>query len=410
MKIKLKIQQKIQLFIISASIIIYVSAVGYISFKARKMAYNDAVKITTGHVHEAAKEIKATLDADMMLVKTLSEAFHTYKYMPTEQWKDLFSKMYNEIFISNPQIYSLWDSWELNAIDPEWDKPTGRFVIIYWREDGVIKSNWELRSLDEDPELYAAIKKETIPSIWEPYEDVFTENKADKFLMTSMNAPVMEDGKYIGIIAIDITLDRFQDIVEVIKPFEGSYAFMVSNGGLIAGHPNKDFLNLNIEELFPEDNEINKITQNILEGKPLSYISEDENGVQNYISYAPINVIYTNTPWSIAISVPVDTIMKEANRNFRISLLVGIIGILLLALVIAIISRSITNPLTRITDLLKHMAKGRIDENMRISIETGDEIEEMTNALNSSVDGLNKKADFANQIGKGELNVDFEVL
>ncbi len=410
MKLKLKIQQKIQLFIISASIVIYIIAVGYISLNARKMAYNDAVEITNRHVYETANAVKAKLDADMTLVKTLADAFHTYKYLPTEQWRDLFSKMYNEVFKTSPHIYSLWDSWELNAIDPEWDKPTGRMVIIYWRENDVIKHNIEYRSLDGDPALYAVIKTKTTPSIWEPYEDVFTEDKAEKLLMTSLNAPIMEDGEYIGIVAVDITLDRFQEIVEEIKPFKGSYAFLISNGGLIAGHPDKELLNSKIEELFPKDNTEHKIAQNILAGESFNYISEDANGVQNYVSYAPIFVGETITPWSVAISVPIDTIMAKANRNFRISLIVGIIGILLMALVIGIIGRSITNPLTKMTDLLKQLSKGHIDEKMRIKIETGDEIEEMTEALNNSIDGLNKKVDFANNIGQGELNHNFDLL
>ncbi len=410
MKIKLKIQQKIQIFIISASIIIYIAAVGYISFKARTMAYNDATEITDRYVHEAANEIKAKLDADLALVKTLADAFHVYKTMPNEQWQELFSNMYYKVFKNSPHIYSLWDSWELNAIDPEWNKPTGRYAMIYWRENGVIKNNFEYRSLDGDPALYSQIKTRKIPSIWEPYEDVFTEDKADKFLMTSLNAPIMENGKYIGIVAIDITLDRFQELVEEIKPFKGSYAFLLSNGGLIAGHPDKELLSKEISVLFPTDNSEYSIEKNIKEGKPLSYISKDENGVENYISYAPIFIGKTNTPWSIAISVPVNTIMADAIRNFRISLIVGIIGILLIVIVIAIIGKNITNPITKITDLLKKVAKGHIDEKMKIKIKSGDEIEEMAYALNQSVEGLNKKAEFANSIGKGILNEEFELL
>ncbi len=228
--------------------------------------------------------------------------------------------------------------------------------------------------------------------------------------MTSLNAPIMENGKYVGIVAVDITLDRFQEIVEEIKPFEGSYAFLISNGGLIVGHPDKELLNSKIEELFPEDNIDYNIAQNILEGNSFSYISKDANGIENYVSYAPIFVGETTTPWSIAISVPVDTIMAKANRNFRISLIVGVFGILLMALVIGIIGRSITNPLTKITELLKLLSKGHIDEKMRIKIETGDEIEEMSEALNNSIDGLNKKVEFANRIGQGKLNQDFNLL
>ncbi|MCK5168524.1 MAG: GAF domain-containing protein, partial [Bacteroidales bacterium] len=133
-------------------------------------------------------------------------------------------------------------------------------------------------------------------------------------------------------------------------------------------------------------------------------------GTKTYVTYAPIQVMNTDTPWSIAISVPVDTIMAKATRNFRISLLIGIIGILVMALVIAIIGRNITQPLVKITDLLKHLAKGHIDDKMRIKIETGDEIEEMADALNSSINGLNKKVEFANLIGQGKLNHDFDLL
>jgi len=68
MRLKLKIQQKIQVFIISSTIIIYLIAIGYISFNARKMAYNDATKITDKQVLESAKDIKSIIDAQFSAV------------------------------------------------------------------------------------------------------------------------------------------------------------------------------------------------------------------------------------------------------------------------------------------------------------------------------------------------------
>ncbi len=410
MKIKLKIQQKIQLFIISATIIIYIAAVGYISFNARKMAYDDAIEITNKQVQESAKDIKVKLDAEFSAVIDVSDAFRIYKEFEKDEWQKLIHKMYTKIFENNPNIYALWDSWELNIIDSAWDKPYGRISHSFWREDGIIKNNIELRSLDGDSELYAETKSILVPNINEPYFDVLTGGKTESLLMTSLSAPIAENGKFVAVIAYDITLLQFQKIVENIKPFEGSYAYLISNGGFISGHPDKDLLNRKIEEIFPEENKKHKISQKILDGKSFSYISTDKTGTKTYVTYAPIQVMDTDTPWSIAISVPVDTIMAKATRNFRISLIVGIIGILLMALVIAIIGRNITNPLTKITELLNHLAKGHIDEKMRIKIETGDEIEEMTDALNSSIDGLNKKVEFANLIGQGKLNQEFDLL
>jgi len=410
MKIKLKIQQKIQLFIISSSIIIYIIAVGYISYKARKMAYNDAVKIMNNQVQESAKDIKARLDAQFSAVVAISNAFKVYKDFEKDEWQNLIHKMYAHIFKNNPDIYALWDSWELSAIDPEWDKPYGRISHSFWRDNGIIKDNVELRSLEGDSELYAETKANLEPNINEPYFDVLTGDKTVSLLMTSLSAPIVENGKYVAVVSFDITLVQLQEIIENIKPYEGSYAFLISNKGAIAGHPNKDFFNQPIIEVFPEDEKSEHISENIREGKHFSYTTLDEEGVKHYITYAPIHILNTNTPWSIAISVPENVIMQEANKNFRISILVGIAGILLMSLVIFSISKNITSPITQITELLKKLSIGHLDEKMRIKLDTGDEIEEMANALNKSIDGLNKKADFANQIENGNLNHDFELL
>ncbi len=410
MKLKLKIQLKIQLFIISSSIIIYITAVGYISFNARKKAYDDAIIKTQSIAKEAAKDMKALLDVNMGAVKSLTDAFRIYKDYPIDQWHEQLHKMYLNVYDNNPSIYGLWDSWELSMIDSTWEKSYGRISHSYWRLNGVIKDIQEYRSMNGDSELYLETKSTLIPSINEPYFDVVTGDKTESLLMTSLNSPLVEDGKFVAVVSFDITLGQLQEIVEKIKPFKGSYAFLLSNNGVVSGHPNKEFLNIPVDEIFPDDNKEFKIKTRVKKGDEFSYISKDINGVKTYYSYAPVSVAFTETPWSIAISVPIDVVMEDANRNFRISLLVGVIGILLLVLVIAIISKNITNPLNNITKLLMDLSKGRIDKSMKVQINSGDEIEQMANTLNESIDGLNKKVDFANNIKQGNLDYDFTLL
>jgi methyl-accepting chemotaxis protein len=383
MRLNLKIQQKIQLFIIGASIIIYAFVLGYISIKVRETAYNDAIDKTDSYAQMVAKDIKSRLDADLAIVKTLAEAYKTYKLLPDEQWKQLFYEMYQEVFINNPHIYSLWDSWELNAIDPQWDKPTGRYVIIFWRENGQVKSNTELRSLDGDPELYAEIKTRRYPSIWEPYEDVFAENKAEKFLMTSINAPILENGRYVGIVAIDITLESFQETIQDIKPYEGSYAYLLSNGGLIAGHPQKEFLSTSFESAYADEEKEFNVTKKVAAGESFSYTSIDENGVSQYVTYAPVYVGNTKTPWSVAVSVPIKQIQATAIKNFRISLFIGILGILVMAIIISIISKSITSALNKGVSFAQKVAGG--DLTATFEIDQNDEVGNLAKALNQMV-------------------------
>jgi len=374
------------------------------------MAYNDAIKIADITVQKAAEEIKVQFDSDMSISKTLANAFYSYRELPKDQWQNLINKMYSNVFKNNDQIYGLWDSWELSVVDSNWDKPFGRIANSFWRENGVIKNATEYRSLTGDSELYKETKSNLKPSISEPYFDIVTDTKTESLLMTSLNAPIVENGKYTAVVSIDITLAQIQDLIETIKPFDGSYTFLISNAGIISGHPETEMLNRNIAEVFPVDENIQNLTRKIREGKSFSYTTKNINDSEYYITYAPIVINETITPWSIAISVPVKTIMYKAIQNFRISILVGFIGLLVMIIVVYTISRNITNPISNITNLLNLLSKGHIDKKMVISINTGDEIEEMAYALNSSIEGLNKKVEFANHIGAGELNSNFELL
>ncbi|OFX82795.1 MAG: hypothetical protein A2W99_14115 [Bacteroidetes bacterium GWF2_33_16] len=410
MKVKLKIQQKIQLFIISSSILIYIIAIGYISLNARNMSYTMETEIVKLQASNASKEIKAIFDANMAIVKTLAEAYRNYTKFPIEEWKSHLKDFYYDVFSENPDVYSLWDSWELSVVDPEWKQPTGRFVTIHWREDGQIKSNYELRSLNGDPPIYGKYKYIYSPSIWEPYIDQVQGDKSELFLMTTLDVPIMVDGRYTGMVAMDITLAEIQNYLNKIHPFEGSYAIMISNGGLIAGHPNKEFHSKPFVEVYPDLETKYKLTEKIKKGEFFNFIYIDNSGNEIFSSVVPVFIKNNNTPWSIILSVPVNVIMEKANKNFIISIIVGLIGILVLIYIIFIISKNITNPISQITNLLTLLSKGHIDEKMAVKLNSGDEIEEMADALNFSIGGLNKKVEFANHIGAGELNSSFDLL
>jgi len=408
MHLNLKIQQKIQLFIIGASIIIYAIALGYISINARNKAYKDAIQNTDSYAQGVAKDVTAQLNANMEIVKTLSNAFLVYKDFPGDEWQDLFLKMYQNVLVQNPEIYNLWDSWELSKIDSSWQKSHGRIALECFRDNGVYKTNKDYRSIESETDIYdGIIKKRRIQSIWEPYFDQVVDNKSERYLMTTLNSPILINGEYIGIVAIDITLDHFQNIVEKISPYEGSYAFMVSNGGLFAGHPDKAMLGKNIKDLFPEECKSNDIIENILNGRQFSYITLNDIGHDLYVSYAPIFVGDTKTPWSIAISVPMKVILKEANRNFTISLFIGIVGILAVAFIISLVSKNITNALRKGIDFAKNVADG--DLTATFDINQKDEVGDLANALNQMVLRLREIVESVNLSAENISAASFEM-
>ncbi|HBI81068.1 MAG TPA: hypothetical protein DDY04_03745 [Bacteroidales bacterium] len=410
MKRKLKIRQKILLYILTVTAILYVATAGYILWQSRVNIYSDAIEKTQLTARVSAKEVSAIFEKDLAIVRTLSQAFTVYKDMPHEQWKKLFLDMYIPVLKENPEIYSLWDSWEYKSFVPGYDKDYGRFVITTWREGNEIKWLYDERSMSGDPPIYGKYKTLGREAIWEPYVDQVTTGKSEVKLMITYFSPVYVNNVFGGIVASDVSLESLQEMILKIKPVTGSYAYIISNEGIIAAHPNKEFFNKKVEEILKDENKKENITQRIAKGEEFYYTKTDENGEKLLICHSPIIAGKVQTPWSLALSVPVDVIMAKARKTFYVSLLVSIAGLLVIVIVLLIVSGNLTRPIKKITEILKRMAKGEVSEELMVELSTGDEMEEMALALNTTIDGIDHKTTFANEIGKGNYSTSLELL
>jgi len=410
-KVKLNIRQKLQISILLTAILVFAVAIGIISVRTKNMATSDAERLVNSQTEGYAAKIENSFNADMAAIRTLALAFNVHlDFEETEEWQSLFKDMYEHVMIGNPDFHALWDSWEYSHIDPEWELPHGRIASVWWRENSRLEHLRVELSLDGDPDLYGAAKTAGTETLWEPYLDELDEEGREQHLMTTITVPMFHENEYIGLVGLDITLDRLQEMIEEIRIFDNSYSFLASHGGRIAAHPNSDLLESPLADYLNKDDQEYNILYNIENGESFSYTSSDEKDEPFYYSYHPINVGETETPWSIAIAVPVNEITKQANVNFIISIIVGIIGLAIIGLIVFIISGNITRPLQRLTNLIKQLSRGRIDESMKTEINTNDEIEEMTNSFNISIDGLLEKTNFATNIGSGILNSEMKLL
>ncbi len=421
MKLKLKIKHKIQLFILLTTLIIYILAIGYISITSKNMAYEDAIKISDNYVKGAAQQVKVYLESYYSSVVDLSTTFLVYKDINEENRRDVIANILTKSLQFNPDFLAVWSTWEPNSIDTldeQYKNKKGSTVIgnfghLYYKDGGVIVLDESIESNAVSiysGDYYQLPKQTKRPVILDPYYYSYTGNKADEVLETSIVAPIIEDNQFLGVVGADIKLSQFQEIVDKIKPFKNSNAFLLSNNGVYVANPNPDWVGKSVEEISPDEAEKYNIIEAIKTGETLSYKSLGLDGSLFYIVYSPIPIGNTSTPWSIGIAVPIDQVMAKAERNFRISILVGIIGLLILSLVIYTISNSITNPILVITNFLKNLSKGHIGKEMRVDIKSGDEIEEMGDALNKSISGLIEKTRFASEIGEGNYDTEIGLL
>jgi methyl-accepting chemotaxis protein len=403
----MKIRSKLLLTILGTVLIIYTVTIALIWVKTKKNAFNDATKYVDAFVGEKATIAQGELNSDMIVIRTLAQSFSNYKSFPEGKRSELVRNLYAGVFAKNPQFYALWDSWELNAIDPTWKLPYGRYVENFYRDkDKIVNAN-ELKNLDGDSGDYLRIKREQKESVEEPYYYSFTGSKTDEILMASFISPIFESGKYIGVVGIDISLERFQESMQAIKPYTNSYAFLVSNKGIVVAHPNKEYINKPLTEIFNDKTLGNATIDKISKGESFNFIGKHHSlGVDSYFSFAPITIGASGTPWSMGIVVPTNVLLRQANQSIQYALFVGFIGFVLIIILVWFIAYNLTKPIIQVADYARQCSNGNFSQ--ELSINRNDEIGDLAKALKDTSASYIEISEMAKKIAQGDLTKELE--
>jgi len=407
----MSIKSKMLVFILLISSIIYVFAVGYISYKLKNNSLTNSKEKIDAIAEKYANSVKADLDVEMIMSRGLAQTFEAFHGEPLSEWQQKHDEILKNIIRKNPDFLSVWTNLELNKVTPWYNKENGRIRLTYYRAEGEIKYKEEILDTTQnfDRGAYYDIRESKEELVMNPYYFAYTEEE-DEILETSVGAPLIKDNEFIGLAGIDLSLERFQPVIEKIKPYENSYAFLISNDGSLITHPNDEYINGNVSDFENYPEEIS-LLEKIKNGETVSYTRKGIEGQSDfYVSYAPLVIGKTKTPWSLGLAVPLDAVMSEAQEAFERAILVGIIGLVVVAFVIWIIAHTISRSIKKTTVVLGDLAQGNIDKSKKLNIRSKDEIGQMGKSLNTLIDGLNKTASFAKEIGKGNLDKEFQLL
>jgi len=408
------IRKKMLLFILGISVIIYVITLGYISFNLKEKAISEAQKLADSYAYQKANNIKATLNEDMAIARAMAAIVKDYTFLPPKMRDSLRNNLMKNIFIEYPKYDAVWMSWELSFIDPTWTKNYGRERVNFYKRGGKLNSSRELANVNGDipGSIYAQIKRRKEEVITEPYwyaDYDYESATGDSLLGISPTVPIIIDGEFAGLMGSDIGVKYFQEMSEVDFLQKG-FAFLLSNEGIIIAHKNADLYSKSFEELgFTRTVKLD-IKLKIQSGEFFSFtVFDPDFDEEVYISFAPIKIGRSSSPWSAGIIVPVSEITKPFNRTLIITLIVGAVGLLFLTFVIWGIAREITNTIDDSNMLLNDLAKGNLDLKNKLSVKGSNELGQIAISVNRLLDDLIKKTEFSKQIGEGNLEASFEI-
>ncbi|MGB8991561.1 MAG: adenylate/guanylate cyclase domain-containing protein [Desulfobaccales bacterium] len=339
--------------ILSSSAVIFLAAFAYNYYESRqavlKEVANGARDLTRGTAYKIAVVLKGVEKVPLNLAAVMDD----FSFKRPE-----LLRLIKSTVATNPEVYGVAVAYEKYAFNPKKEY----FTPYYYRKNG--RLTYDPNS-DGDPHYlywywdWYQIPKELGRPIWsEPYFDEGSGN----IIMSSYSVPFYRNIKgrktFQGIVVADISLMWLKDIVQGVKVYQTGYAFLLSPNGVFVTYPDKRLMMRRSIFSIAEarhDPRLRRIGRDMVRGgENLVPIQDFMSGRRVWMYYAPV----PDTGWSLGVVYPEDELLAPVLALHRKILLIGILGLGFLALVITVISRSITAPLRGLARQTAVIARG----------------------------------------------------
>jgi len=198
--------------------------------------------------------------------------------------------------------------------------------------------------------------------------------------VVTASAPIYGDsGELLGVAAVDLPVDKLQEIIGDVRILDTGHAFLLDNNGVAIAHPSSTFYMKSFFHLDHVSPDMKRIAQKMVKGQT-GMEKVTIGNIDNYILYTPISSV----GWSVGVVVPVDEVRHSVYILGRVSLITVIVGMIVICFLIIMLTSRITRPLNEFTELMKQVEEG--DYTVRAKVEGTDEVGRLGHSLNHMLD------------------------
>ncbi|MCD6534829.1 MAG: SpoIIE family protein phosphatase, partial [Deltaproteobacteria bacterium] len=223
--------------------------------------------------------------------------------------------------------------------------------------------------------------------------------------------------KFGGIVCIDLSLNWLRNVVSSLKIGETGYAFLITRNGTFVTHPDLDLvMNESIFSIAEAHNNprIREIGRRMIAGeKGFTAFTSLSNSKKYWMVYTPLPA----NGWSLGVLFPQNELMSDIQALTKIMLTLGIGGFFLIMLIILLISKKITKPLSALAKSANQIASGDLETIIPTpkTLESNDEVDrlalsfaEMQRSLKEYIKNLTETTAAKERI-ESELNIASEI-
>ncbi|MBL8258078.1 MAG: HAMP domain-containing protein, partial [Pseudoxanthomonas mexicana] len=306
---------------------------------------------------------------------------------------------------AHPQWIGVGTLWEPDAFDgkdadyvsaPGHDD-TGRFMSYWAWSDGVPleealrdyevpgAGDWYLRPRE--------LKRQVVA---EPY--VYKIAGKD-VLMTTLSTPVLEDGKYVGVMTVDFALQSLQQRIAKLTPMGAGFVRLLTPAGVVIADQDA----ASVGKPYAGDQAADVIKR-VAAGEPVFREATNAAGDAVMEAYVPLQIGDAQERFALGVVVPRAVLMKEARDVLWTVVAVGALGAALLCgAVFWLLRRQVARPLAGAVRVADDIARGKLDSGIDASGD--DEIGTLMKAMRSMQGNLRERIERDAVVAKESLRI-----
>ena len=373
--IKQSLSMRLSLWIVLFAAAVFLAALGFMFVESRRAVRLEAENRASEVLESTVQRVNGILDH--VVVATDNVAWLVMRHLDAPDSMFIYSRC---ILENNPYLNGC-----SIAFEPDFFKSRGRYFSAYsYNDHGTILTTQEGNEQYEYfyMDWYQLVKLLDRPSWTEPFFDYNLNDIYSKDMIASYCKPLKDpNGRYVGTIAVDISLEWLSNTISAVKPYPNSYSIMIGEGGTYFVHPDSTKLfyqSIFTSSLLKPDQELISLGNAMQRGEEgMKQIRlEDEDC---YVFYKPLST----TGWSMAIVCPESDIYSGYNRLQRTVTIIVLVGLLLMLLVFSRIVGWELKPLKRLARQTEFIASGNFD----VELTAGSRIDEI-GQLTKSFDNM----------------------
>lgn len=343
---------------VSVTAVIVVVLTALIALQVRQLT-NYSRREAIGKAEEVANryanQVEGKLSDPLVAARTVAQTFEGLKLAWVDD-RSFYNGILSQVLSANTNFVAVWSCWEADALDGK-DKDfsgkaghdeTGRFIPLWTRaNDGKVQLEKLVGYAQAGGgDFYQLARKVGGEVLLDPHT-VTISGKAQR--VTTITVPVRYNGEFVGAVGIHLAVERLQEIVSGIKPYETGFAGLVSQNGRYVAHANPAQLDQPLDAGSDQ-----QFLRRVLDGCTATRTLRSSDG-EIYQVFAPVKVGQAR-PWSLAVSIPMSQILAEARRITWWSVGFGCLAVAILLVVVMWLASSIARPLTRLSATLQQTA------------------------------------------------------